>query len=246
MIDRSRDHFPIRLMCRCLKVSTSGYYGWASRPLSARAQDNIRLMSLIKLLHTQSDGVMGAPRISEELRHAGERCSKNRVARLMRANCLQGIPTKKRRYKKSNHRPDGIENHLNRDFSAERPNKKWVTDITYVRTKEHWLYLCVVIDLYSGAVVGWSMSSRQATRLAIRALSMAMLQLQASDSVIVHSDRGSQFTSTAYQYFLDKHPLTGSMSAVGSCADNAAAESFFGLLKRERVNRRSYATRVWV
>jgi putative transposase len=244
MIERCRDAFPIRLMCRCLKVSASGYYSWRDRPLSGRARDNQRLLGHIRRLHAESDGVLGSPRIWETLRYVGESCSKNRVARLMRVNRLQGIPQRTRWHKKpARQRPDGVVNHLERDFAAEQANTKWVTDITYVRTDEHWLYLCVVVDLYSSIVVGWSMSHRQERQLVIQAVLMALWQREDHAPVILHSDRGCQFTSDEYQRFLRGHNLICSMSAVGSCADNAAAESFFGMLKRERVNRRQYRTR---
>lgn len=244
MIERCRDAFPIRLMCRCLKVSPSGYYGWRERPLSARAQDNQRLVERIQVLHTESDGVLGSPRIWEELRYAGETCSLNRVARLMQAHAIQGIPQRTRwRKKPVNQRPSDVINHLERDFAADAPNTKWVTDITYIRTQESWLYLCVVVDLYSGLIVGWSMSHCQERQLVLQAVLMALWQREAHTPVILHSDRGCQFTSDEYQRFLKGHNLICSMSAVGSCADNAAAESFFGVLKRERVNRRQYQTR---
>ena len=244
MIERCRDAFPIRMMCRCLRVSSSGYYGWRDRPLSARARDNQRLLKRIEALHAASDGVMGSPRIWDDLRYEGETCSKNRVARLTQAEGLRGIPQRRRwRHKASGQRPNDVRNHLARDFNAAEPNTKWVTDITYVRTGEDWLYLCVVVDLHSGVVVGWSMSHRQERQLVLQAVLMALWQREDRSPVILHSDRGCQFTSEEYQRFLQGHNLTCSMSAVGSCADNAAAESFFGLLKRERVNRRRYATR---
>ena len=244
MIERCREAFPVRLMCRCLKVSPSGYYGWRDRPLSERVKENQRLLDRIKGIHAKSDGVMGSPRIWEELGYEGERCSLNRVARLMRTHHLQGIPQGKRwRNKPSGQRPSQMRNHLARDFAASEPNTKWVTDITYVRTGENWLYLCVVMDLYSGIVVGWSMSPRQERQLVVQAVLMALWQRGERTPVMVHSDRGCQFTSEEYQRFLKGHRLICSMSATGSCADNAAAESFFGLLKRERVNRRQYRTR---
>ena len=150
MIERCREAFPVRLMCRCLKVSPSGYSGWRDRPLSERVKENQRLLDRIKdRIHAKSDGVMGSPRIWEELGYEGEQCSLNRVARLMRTHHLQGIPQGKRwRNKPSGQRPSQIRNHLARDFAASEPNTKWVTDITYVRTGENWLYLCVVMDLY--------------------------------------------------------------------------------------------------
>ena len=244
MIERCRDAFPIRMMCSGLRVSPSGYYGWRDRPMSNRAKDNQRLVQRIRTHHLESDGVMGAPRIWEELRYAGEKCGKNRVARLMRAADIQGIPQRRRwRRKRPGQRPADIRNHLERDFAAHRPNTRWATDITYIRTAENWLYLCVVIDLHSGIVVGWSMSHRQDRQLVIQAVLMALWQRQEKTPVILHSDRGCQFTSDEYQRFLNDHNLICSMSAVGSCADNAAVEGFFGLLKRERVNRRQYRTR---
>ena len=180
----------------------------------------------------------------EELRFEGETCGRHRVARLMRVQGLQGVPQGRRwRKKSSSTRPSGVSNHLARDFLAAQPNRKWVTDITYIRTAEGWLYLCVVLDLFSRLVVGWSMSVRQDRALVLRAVLMALWQREDHELVILHSDRGTQFTSDEYQQFLAGHNLTCSMSAVGSCADNAAAESFFGLLKRDRVHRRHYATR---
>ena len=244
MIERCRDAYAVRMMCRCLNISASGYYGWRERPMSNRAIDNERLLVQITRRHGESDNVLGAPRIFDDLRYAGETCSLNRVARIMRRNRIRGIPQKKRWVKKpSGQRPDGVANHLAREFSATEPNTKWVTDITYVRTGEHWLYLCVVIDLYSRQVVGWSMSHCQDRQLVIQAVLMALWQRPTRHPVILHSDRGTQFTSEEYQRFLKGHNIVCSMSAVGSCADNAAAEGFFGQLKRERVNRRRYRTR---
>ncbi len=243
-IDRCRDAYPVRLMCRCLHVSPSGYYGWRDRPQSWRERANQRLLARIRTLHRESDGVLGSPRMWEALRYEGGACSRNRVARLMRADGLQGIPQRRRwRKKSSSTRPDHVQNHLDRDFAASQPNTKWVTDITYIRTAEGWLYLCVVVDLYSGRIVGWSMSSHQDRHLVVQAVLMALWQRDKRGPVILHSDRGCQFTSDEYQRFLQGHGLISSMSAVGSCADNAAAESFFGVLKRERVNRRQYRTR---
>lgn len=156
MIERCREAFPIRLMCRCLRVSPSGYYGWVTRPRSARAQENARLVSRMRELHTEHDGVLGSPRMWEELRDAGERCGRHRVARLMHRAGLQGVPQRRRwRRKTSGLPPAGTQNHLEWDFTATAPKTKWVTDITYIRTAEHWLYLCMVLDLYSGLVVGW-------------------------------------------------------------------------------------------
>ncbi len=147
------------------------------------------------------------------------------------------------RKKPAGARPSGTRNHLDRNFHAAAPNTNWVTDITYIRTAEHWLYLCVVLDWYSGLVVGWSMSARQDRQLVVHAVLMALWQRPARTPVMLHSDRGCQCTSEEYQRFLEAHQVIGSMSAVGSGADNAAAESVFGVLKRERVNRCHYRTR---
>jgi putative transposase len=244
MVERCRAAFGIRMMCRCLKVSASGYYAWRERPESERALTNRRLSLKIKEVHWESDGVFGGLRVWRELRYQGEVCGRHRVARLMQAQGLMGIPQRKRwRKKASGTRPAGITNHLERDFAAHAANRKWVTDITYIRTAEGWLYLCVVIDLYSGLVVGWSMSHRQDRQLVLQAVLMALWQRKQDRPVILHSDRGCQFTSDEYQRFLQDHGVICSMSAVGSCADNAAAEGFFGMLKRERVNRRQYHNR---
>lgn len=244
MIERCRDAFPITMMCRLLKVSNSGYYGWRARHPSNRAQDNSRLLRRIHALHAESDGVFGSPRMLDELHYEGEICSLNRVARLMKSAGLVGIPARtKWRKKASGQRPGHVSNHLQRDFTAQQANTKWVTDITYIRTGEGWLYLAVVIDLYSRLVIGWSMSSSMEKELVGQAVLMALWQKQSTEGVILHSDRGSQYTSHEYQLFLSAHGIVSSMSAVGSCYDNAAAESFFGVLKRERVNRKLYMTR---
>lgn len=242
-IRRHRDQYPIRLMCRCLKVSSSGFHDWCVRDPSARAQDNARLLTKIRVHHAASDGVMGAPRMHETLGYEGETASLNRVARLMSADGLAGVPQRRRwRRKPSGIRPAGVRNHLARDFLALEPNTKWVVDITYIRTGEGWLYLCAVLDLYSGKVVGWSMAPVQDRHLVLKAVMMACWQRSDRSEVILHSDRGTQFTSAEYQQFLKDHHIISSMSEVGHCGDNAAAEGFFGKLKRERVHRRRYLT----
>ena len=230
-------------MCRCLQVSASGYYAWASRKPSIRQQENHRLMARIKEIHSDSGCVLGAPRIHEDLLAEGEGLSLNRGARLMVAQGLQGWPRRKGHGRKRiTSRPQGIKNHLKRDFNALEPETKWVTDITEIKTQQGKLYLCVVLDLYSKLVVGWSMHHRQDRRMVMRAVEMAVWQKQGAHAPILHSDRGSQFTSGDYQRCLKKHGLVCSMSAVGHCADNAACEGFFGVLKRERVNLQNYRT----
>lgn len=243
-IRRHRGQYPIRLMCRCLKVSPSGFHAWLDRKPGLRARDNARLLGKIRQHHVESDGVMGAGRMHEALGFEGETASLNRIARLMAGDGLFGIPQKRRwRHKPSGVRPAHVRNHLERDFVALEPNTKWVVDITFIRTGEGWLYLCAVLDLYSGKVVGWSMAPVQDRHLVLKAVMMACWQRpERRVQVILHSDRGTQFTSADYQQFLKDHHIISSMSAVGHCGDNAAMEGFFGKLKRERVNRRRYVT----
>jgi len=190
VIDRCREAYPVRLMCRCLNVSPSGYYDWRDRPMSPRARENERLLERIRVLHEESDKVLGAGRIWEDLRDEGETAGLNRVARLMHVAGLKGIPCKKKhRGKASGKRPDTVENHLARDFAADEPNTKWVTDITYIPVIGGlWLYLCVVIDLHSSLVVGWSMSRCQNRQLVLQAVLMALWQRESRQPVILHSD----------------------------------------------------------
>lgn len=244
MIERCRDEFPIRLMCRCLKVSASGYYDWRKRLPSVRACDNQRLLGRIRELHEDSRGTLGAGRMHEDLVEEGARTSLNRVARLMAAHGLQGWPRPRRRGQRVRPAltPPGFRNLLERDFTALEPQTKWVTDITEIKTGEGKLYLCVVLDLFDQRVVGWSMHHRQDRQMVIRAVQMAVWQRQGAEPVILHSDRGSQFRSGEYQNYLKDNGLVCSMSAVGHCGDNAACEGFFGLLKRERVYRTTYPT----
>lgn len=244
MIERCRDEFPVRLMCRCLRVSTSGYYDWSKRSPSARQADNDRLLGRIRELHEDSRGVLGAGRMHEDLAAEGESAGLNRVARLMAADGLQGWPRRKRRGQRDQPglAPPGVRNWLERDFTAREPETKWVTDITEIKTDEGKLYLCIVLDLFDHRVVGWSMHHRQDRQMVIRAVQMAVWQRQGNERVILHSDRGSQFRSGDYQNYLEAHALVCSMSAVGHCGDNAACEGFFGLLKRERVYRMRYPT----
>jgi len=233
------------MMCRCLEVSTSGFYAWVCRAPGPRARANARLLERIREIHEDSLGVIGAPRMHEDLTDEGESVSLNRVARLMAGAGLQGWPQRRRRRFGGNPgvRPVGVTNLLERDFSANEPETKWVTDITEVLTDEGKLYLCVVLDLYSKLVAGWSMHHRQDRHMVVRAVQMAVWQRSGSSEIILHSDRGGQFISGTYQKFLGGNALVCSMSAVGHCADNAACEGFFGQLKRERVNHRQYRTR---
>lgn len=245
MIAHCRRQFPIRMMCRLLRVSSSGYYARQVCPKSPRARENAELIQEIQRIYTESDAVYGSPKVWKELRERGQTCGQHRVARLMKQAGLQGIPSKKRwRTRKAGNRPEGVTNHLARDFAAAAPNTKWVTDITYISTAEGWLYLAVVLDLFSRQVIGWAMQPQQDCGLVLQAVRMAMGQRTTSEAVIVHSDRGTQYTAYEFQAFLTTHGMVSSMSGVGDCYDNAVAESFFGLLKRERVHRYRYRTRV--
>ena len=198
----------------------------------------------IRSIHAESDGVYGSPKLWQALQERGHVCGKHRVARLMKQEGLQGIPSRTRCRKGTfGIRPQGVKNHLARDFSAEALNTKWVTDITYIRTAEGWLYLAVVLDLFSRQVIGWSMQPQLGREIVLQAVLRAVRQRTISEAVILHTDRGTQYTAHEFQAFLKTHGIVSSMSGVGNCYDNAVAESFFGLLKRERVHRRAYQTR---
>jgi transposase InsO family protein len=231
-------------MCRLLNVSRSGYYAAKKRPESKRSIQDRELLQEIKRVHTQSKGVYGSPKIKSELAGEGYQVGRHKVAKLMRLERLRGCP--KRRYRVTtvqdpSHRV--ANNLLEQNFYAAKPNQRWVADITYIATNQGWLYLAVVIDLYSRRVVGWSMSKWMSRRLVIDALRMAIDARRPEDDLIHHSDRGGQYTSDDFRDELAKHNIECSMSSTGNCYDNAVAESFFGLLKRERVNRTRYRTR---
>jgi putative transposase len=229
-------------MCRVLKVQRSGFYAWLKEPVSARAAEDERLLHRIRDFWQASHGVYGSPRIHRDLREAGERCGENRVARLMRINRIRALAaTPRPRYRAG--RPAIVApNHLQQVFTASRPDQAWVTDITYLRTDQGWLYLAVVLDLYSRMVVGWSMKPTLARELALDALLMAVWRRRPKQPVIVHSDQGVQYGSEDWSRFCKAHGLVVSMSRRGNCFDNAAAESFFSSLKKERIRNRIYAS----
>ncbi len=227
-----------------LMVHFSGFYAWLKEPLSLRAQEDARQTDLIQQAWADSGKVYGYRKLHDDLLDAGETCSENRVARLA---SLAGIAAQigyKRRPGRYGGKPAVIaDNTLDRQFEVDMPDRVWVTDITYIKTHEGWSYLAVVIDLFSRRVVGWSMQSRMTTDLALQALLSAVWRRKPKAKVMIHSDQGSQFTSKEWQSFLGKHNLDASMSRRGNCHDNAVAESFFQLLKRERIRRRTYITR---
>ena len=236
--------FYVRSMCRILHVHPSGFYAWLKQPFSKRAVEDKRQTDLIRTAWEESGKVYGYRKLHNDLCEQGESISPNRVARL--AN-LAGICAQigyKRRPGKYGGKPSIIINNtLDRQFDVSEPDRFWVTDITYIKTVEGFSYLAVVIDLFSRRVVGWSMQSRQLTELVLQALLMAVWRRKPVNKVMIHSDQGSQFTSIEWASFLKQHNLEHSMSRRGNCHDNAVAESFFNLLKRERIRRRTYKTR---
>lgn len=223
-----------------MTVHPSGYYAWKAEPASSRQKDDQRLRGLIKQSWLESGGVYGYRKITHDLRDLGERCGKHRVYRLMKQEGLRAQVGYRRRAGHYGKPAVVAENRLAQNFDVEAPNQVWVTDITYIRTHEGWLYLAVVLDLFSRKVIGWSMRSRIDSELAINALLMAVWRRNPTASVIVHSDQGCQYSSHDWQAFLKAHGLVPSMSRRGNCYDNAVAESFFQLLKRERVRRKTY------
>lgn len=243
-IDEHRKEYPLRIMSKALEVSESGYHAWRTRPVSSRKTDEFRIVTLIEKVHMGSRHTYGSPRIHAILTGMGESCSKPKVARLMR---LYGIRAKtKRKFKattNSKHNLPVAANILARDFEPESPNKSWAGDITYIWTREGWLYLGVILDLYSRKVVGWAMGPTLSRDLAIKALKMAIWQRQPTEGLLAHSDRGSQYASNDYQALLKTYGIVCSMSRKGNCWDNSVVESFFGTLKQEHVFFSEYTTR---
>lgn len=243
-IEAHRGRWPVRLMCRVLRVSPGGYYDWRRRPQSHRAARQDALVVAIQAVHDEVKARYGSPRIHAELVARGTPCCVNTVARLMRQ---EGIAAKtKRKFRvttDSNHNQPVAENVLNRQFEPQAPNQAWTADITYVATGEGWLYLAAVEDLYSRRIVGWSMSERIDSRLVVDALEMALAQRLPGEGLVAHSDRGSQYASEHYQGLLTGHGITCSMSRRANCWDNAPMESFFASLKKELTRGEVFATR---
>jgi putative transposase len=231
-------------MCGVLAVSESGLYAWRKRPTCRRKREDAHLMQEIQQVFEKHQGRYGSPRIHRDLHDEGITCSRKRVARLMRAEELSAR-SKQRRVvtTKRDEAHPVAPNLLNREFQAKGPNKKWVADITYIPTAQGWLYLAVILDLYSRMVVGWSMSSNCDESLVERALEQALARRRPPGGLLHHSDRGSQYTSHAYQAYLKRHGIQASMSRKGNCWDNAVMESFFGTLKDECVRETIYSSR---
>ena len=231
-------------MCRVLSVSRSGYYSWHKRPESHRTSENKELLKQIKLVYETNRQVYGSPRITHELRSKGLSCGENRVARLMRLNAITA--KSKRRFKvttNSKHKLSVAENLVNQNFIAEKPNKLWTSDITYIWTTEGWLYLAVVLDVFSRAIVGWATSAHATSNLVTEAVKNALIGRKIGTGLIFHSDRGSQFASDDVKELLKQKQITQSMSAKGNCYDNAITESFFSTLKTEHTFFEKFQTR---
>jgi transposase InsO family protein len=243
VIDAEKANYPIAMMCRVLKVSRSGYYAWKGRGPSKRQQDDQRLLPIIRDVHAASRGAYGSPRVHRELKEQGEKVGLNRVARLMSENDIQARrPKRYRKTTDSDHHQPVAANVLDRNFRAEAPNQAWVSDITYIRTWQGWLYLAVILDLYSRRVVGWAMEDHIRTELVLKALEMALSHRRPEPGALFHSDRGSQYASDAFQKALEEAGFICSMSRKGNCWDNAVAESFFSTLEMELLDHSVFPT----
>ena len=243
-IERHQPVWQVIRMCEVLDVSTQGYYAWRGREPSQRTLFNAGLDEAIARIYWQHKGRYGAPRIWEELQAQGICCSENRVTRRLQVLGLKAVQAKKFKLTTdSEHGKPVAPDLVQQDFTASRPNEKWVSDIAYIWTGSGWLYLAVVMDLYSRAIIGWSLQSRMTQQLVCDALTMALFRRGFPKGVIVHSDRGSQYCSRRYQKLLQHNTLLCSMGRTGCCYDNAAMESFFHSLKVELVHREFYTTR---
>lgn len=234
LIEKERAQYPVNVLCEVLEVSRSGFYAWRKRSTSQRQREDETLVKHIRAACKQGNGAYGSPRVTAELRMTGITVGRRRVARLMKTHALG--PRRRRRYvttTQSGHGKPVPPNLLNRDFSATRPDEKWVGDITYLPTQTGFLYLAVLLDLYSRRVVGWSISHRLDATLAIRALEVALATREPRGRLIHHTDRGSQYVDKDYVQRLEALGIKRSMSRVGNCWDNAPVESFFASLKAE-------------
>lgn len=241
-IEAHRKRYSVELMCQTLGVAPSGYYDWLKQPLSNRALEDARLLRLIRASFVASHGIYGAPRVFLDLREAGETCSKHRVERLMRENGLRAFHGYRTRRGPTGKPAVLIPNILQRHFTVTRPNKAWVTDITYIRTWQGWLYLAVVMDLFSRKIIGWATSATIHREVVLDAVLMAVRRRRPRGTLI-HSDQGTQYGSDAWRRFCQSNHLLPSMSRKGNCWDNAVAESFFGTLKKERIKKHIYKNR---
>jgi putative transposase len=243
-IDVEKASYPVRVLCRVLQVSRCGYYAWKNRAPSARDVEDERLRPRVAAAFKVGRGTYGSPRVRDELVDQGLVVGRKRVARLMREQGLQGVtPRRFRRTTDSDHDHAIAKNLINRDFTANKPNQKWVTDITYIWTAEGWLYLAIVLDLFSRRIVGWSVADHMKTELCLEALEKATRQRTMVKGLVHHSDRGVQYASERYRDALAAQGIKCSMSRRADCWDNAVAESFFGTLKNELIHRYPWLTR---
>jgi transposase InsO family protein len=244
LIDQAKEQFPVHRLCGVLGVSASGYFAWKDRPACRRQRDDLVLLAHARSSFALSNGTYGSPRMMRELQDNGFAVGRRRTARLMRENDLKA--RQKRRFKRttdSEHSWPVAPNIIDQDFAADGPNQKWGVDISYVWTREGWIYLAVVIDLFSRRVVGWAVGDRLHRRLAIAALQTALTMRRPPEGLIHHSDRGSQYCSIDYQAVLRSHGIRISMSGKGNCYDNAMVETFFKTLKSELVWLTTFFTR---
>lgn len=239
-----RTQWPVPTLCRCLEVSVTGFWSWCSRAPSARARRDADLCPRISASHASSDGIYGVPRVLMDVVESGIAVGRRTVARLMRELGLAGISGRKRvRTTISDPSHPVADNVLARDFTAEKPNQRWVTDITAIDTDEGPVYLAAIEDLFSRKVVGWAMDEHQETSLVLRALDAAIATRRPGPGLLHHSDRGCQYTSQAHRQHLADHGFAVSMSRRGNCHDNACAESFWGRMKVECIYRTRFQTR---
>lgn len=242
-IEEHKGIWPVTVMADLLGVSTAGFYAWRDRPPSQRQKRRDALLVEIRAIHERVKGRYGSPRIHAELSE-DHGCCLNTVAEVMRQAGIGAKTARKFKHTTdSNHGRPVADNVLDREFSVGGPNQAWVADITYIPTREGWLYLAIVEDLYSRMIVGWSMDSTMTNRLVVDALEMAIVRRLPTEALLAHSDRGSQYASEHYQQLLGKHGIECSMSEVGQCWDNAPAESFFASLKKELVHDEDYQSR---
>ncbi len=243
-VEENRGAVTTERLCRIMNVSSRGFRAHRSRPISQSQRKDMVLLAHIREQHRLSLGSYGRPRMTEELKELGLDVGHRRIGRLMRQNGISVVRTRKHKVTTdSNHKFNIAPNLLNRDFYADRPNQKWVVDISYIWTQEGWLYLAVVLDLYSRRVIGWAVSNRMKRDLAIRALDMAVALRKPPKGCIHHSDRGSQYCSHDYQKCLRQHGFKASMSGKGNCYDNAVGEAFFKTIKAELIWRHPWHTR---
>lgn len=244
-IQAEKASYPVEVLCQVLAVARSGFYAWRRRPTSARERQNQWLVTHIRACYQASRGRYGSPRIHQDLQAQGFRVGRHRVARLMRLHDIRSVSRRRAWRARAAVPPEvAAANILRRAFAATRPNEKWVSDITYVPTRQGWLYVAVLMDLYSRRIVGWAMDDQMTTALTLRALEMALQQRAVAGGLLHHSDRGSQYGALAYQQQLAIRGIRCSMSRPGNCWDNAVVESFFATLKTELLSAEPvYGTR---